>query len=175
MNRACFFDRDGVINDLVFHEIKNQTTAPWIKEEFNIQPGVWEALEKTRSAGFLNLVITNQPDVLDGFVSPEDAVYFASYLKKNFAIDEIFEAYLRGEWKYKPNPGFIDLAKEMFDLDLTCCYSVGDTWKDCVFSALRNIKYVHIGSEPAIGPVRYHAKNITEAVEWILKHWKTSQ
>jgi len=170
MNKAILLDRDGVITKLVWHEIKNEWTAPWTREEFEVLPHVDEALKDAKSMGFFNLIITNQPDVLDGFISVEDCVFFSEYLKQAYQIDEIFEAYSRGDWKYKPNPGFIDQAKDVFNLDLSQCFFIGDRWKDCVCAAQRKVKYIHVGDQDPIGPVRYRAKHIGDALQWIRKY-----
>ena len=168
MNKAIFFDRDGTLVKLVWRDIKNAHTAPWNREEFEVLPGVGDALQKSSNAGFKNLVISNQPDILDGFIQPEDCVYFSFYLMTTFAIEDIFESYRRGAWTYKPNPGHVDIAKEKYNLDLKMCYFVGDTWKDCVCAALRDIPYVHIGSNNPIGPVVHRSKSVAGAVDWII-------
>jgi histidinol phosphatase-like enzyme len=169
VNKAIFFDRDGVLVKPVWRDIKNDYTPPWSRSEFEVFPGVGEALEKSANAGFKNLVITNQPDVLDGFIAADDCVYFSFYLMTTFPIDDIFESYRRGEWSYKPNPGHIDVAKEKHKLNLAHCYFIGDTWKDSVCAALRCLPYVHIGQHTPIGSVAYHADDVSDAVNWILR------
>jgi D-glycero-D-manno-heptose 1,7-bisphosphate phosphatase len=173
-NKAVFLDRDGTLNKLVFREIKNQETAPWTLEEFEIYDGVKEALDMLKSYGFLNLVITNQPDVLDGFLTPENSVKITNKLMKDLPIDEVFECYKRGDWKYKPNPGNIDLAAHMFGLALDDCYYIGDSWKDSVCAALRKIRYVHVGPTDPVGPIRYHAYDFYDAATWVAKHWRST-
>ena len=67
MTRAVFLDRDGVINRAVVRDGK--PFPPASVEETEILPGVAEALKSLRDAGFLLIVVTNQPDVARGTTS----------------------------------------------------------------------------------------------------------
>ena len=67
MKRAVFLDRDGVLNRSM---VKNgRPYAPTSLDEFELMPGVIEAVTSLRAAGFLLIVVTNQPDVATGAVS----------------------------------------------------------------------------------------------------------
>jgi D-glycero-D-manno-heptose 1,7-bisphosphate phosphatase len=59
--RAVFLDRDGVINAAIVRNGKPY--PPDSIEELKILPGVDLALKRLHSAGFLLIVVTNQPDV----------------------------------------------------------------------------------------------------------------
>ena len=52
VNKAVFLDRDGVIN-------KDYVDYVWTPEKFEILPGVVEAFQILRDAGYLLIVITN--------------------------------------------------------------------------------------------------------------------
>jgi D-glycero-D-manno-heptose 1,7-bisphosphate phosphatase len=62
--RAVFLDRDGVINRAFTRNGK--PFPPATLQDLEILPGVAEALAALRAAGFLNVVVTNQPDVATG-------------------------------------------------------------------------------------------------------------
>src|SRR6266545_398518 len=62
--RAVFLDRDGVLNEAIVRE--GRPYAPASLAGIKILPGVKEALQSLREAGFLNIVVTNQPDVATG-------------------------------------------------------------------------------------------------------------
>src|ERR1700686_2762715 len=55
--RAAFLDRDGVINRSLF--VNSLPHAPLSIDDFEILPGVPEALTRLRAAGFANVVVTN--------------------------------------------------------------------------------------------------------------------
>src|SRR5437868_232421 len=62
--RAVFLDRDGVLNRAFVRGGKPY--PPQTLAEFEILPGVAKALNDLRAAGYLNIVVTNQPDVATG-------------------------------------------------------------------------------------------------------------
>ena len=61
MNKAVFFDRDGTINK----EVNYLTRS----EDIEFMPGLFNALEMLKKAGFLNIIITNQSAVARGLLS----------------------------------------------------------------------------------------------------------
>ena len=61
---AVFLDRDGVINANL--ERNGKPVAPTRLSEFRILPGVVEATRLLKEAGYLLIVVTNQPDVANG-------------------------------------------------------------------------------------------------------------
>ena len=62
--RVVFLDRDGVLNR-AFPE-GGTTRPPMSVAELELLPGVPEALARLRAAGFVLVVVTNQPDVARG-------------------------------------------------------------------------------------------------------------
>jgi D-glycero-D-manno-heptose 1,7-bisphosphate phosphatase len=66
MTKAVFLDRDGVINELVYHPELDMTGAPFQASEFKLISGVAEAIHLLNQAGYLVVVISNQPDVAKG-------------------------------------------------------------------------------------------------------------
>ena len=85
--RAVFLDRDGVINQSVVKGGKPY--PPSSIDEVKILPGVPEALEKLRGAGFLLICVTNQPDVARGTQSKEVVESINKFLLKSLCLDEI--------------------------------------------------------------------------------------
>ena len=62
--KAIFLDRDGTINRYVGYLRK--------VEEFELLPGVGEAIRKINASGYLAIVVTNQPVIARGEVSLEE-------------------------------------------------------------------------------------------------------
>ena len=71
LNRAVFFDRDGVLNEAVVHD--GVPHPPASVEDVRIAPGAREAVRAVRDAGWLAIVVTNQPDVARGHRDDGDA------------------------------------------------------------------------------------------------------
>ena len=51
VNKAVFFDRDGVLNHLV-ERANGEFTAPWDVSEFDLIPGAKMAVDLVKSKGF---------------------------------------------------------------------------------------------------------------------------
>lgn len=131
MRRAVFLDRDGVINR---SEIVNGKPYPPANlAAMEILPGVPNALKKLSNAGFLLIVITNQPDVARGTTPRETVEEINNYLAAQLPIDEFrtcFHDNGDGCDCRKPLPGSLLSAARMHNIDLTKSYMVGDRWRD---------------------------------------------
>ncbi len=129
--RAVFLDRDGVINKVIFRNGK--VSSPWKFEEFEILPGVKKVLTKFKKMGFLNIVVSNQPDVKRGFLKKEELEKMNQFLIQNLPIDEIMIC-PHDDNDYcncrKPKPGLILKATKKYEIDLKQSFFIGDGWKD---------------------------------------------
>ena len=70
MNRAVFLDRDGVLTRALVRDGK--AYAPVTPDEMEIDPEAPAALARLKAAGFLLIMVTNQPDVARGITRRED-------------------------------------------------------------------------------------------------------
>ncbi len=63
-SRAVFVDRDGVLNDLVYHKEEGRVLSPFSAEETRVFPFVAATVKALRDElGFKVIVISNQPGV----------------------------------------------------------------------------------------------------------------
>ena len=62
--RAVFLDRDGVLNEAVIQE--GRPYSPSSLQQLKIRPDAASALVRLKAAGFLLIVVTNQPNVARG-------------------------------------------------------------------------------------------------------------
>lgn len=139
--KAIFLDRDGTINKYV-----GFLTKP---EQFELLPGVAEAIKMINKSGFLAIVVTNQPVIARGDCTWDelqqihdkmetelgkegaflDAIYICPHHK-----DKGFEGE-RPEYKYdcecrKPKPGLLLQAAKDFNIDISLSYMIGDDKRD---------------------------------------------
>jgi len=70
-NKAVFLDRDGVINELVYYEEYGILDSPVTVEQFKIFPWVGEEINKFHNSGFKVIIISNQPGIAKGYLSPD--------------------------------------------------------------------------------------------------------
>ena len=131
MVRAVFLDRDGVINANL--ERDGKPVAPTRFSEFRILPGVEEATRNLKAAGFLLVVVTNQPDVATGRTPRADCEAMHAEIRRRLPIDDImvcFHVDADNCACRKPKPGMIFEAAARHGIDLAASYMVGDRWRD---------------------------------------------
>jgi D-glycero-D-manno-heptose 1,7-bisphosphate phosphatase len=131
MQRAVFLDRDGVINKAMVRGGKPY--PPRNLNDLEILPGVNEAMNALHTAGWLLIVITNQPDVARGTALRSDIELINDFLQTSLPIDEFRTCYHDSVDACdcrKPLPGALLAAARIHQIDLTSSYMVGDRWRD---------------------------------------------
>lgn len=139
--KAIFLDRDGTINKYV-----GFLTKP---EQFDLLPGVAEAIKMINKSGYLAIVVTNQPviargdctwgellqihDKMETELGKEGAFLDAIYICPHHK-DKGFEGE-RPEYKFdcdcrKPKPGLLLQAANDFNVDLSQSFMIGDDNRD---------------------------------------------
>jgi D-glycero-D-manno-heptose 1,7-bisphosphate phosphatase len=129
--RAVFLDRDGVINRAVVREGKPYPPAS--VGELEILPGVSEALAQLKAAGFILIVVSNQPDVARGTTPQAIVEAINASLSRALPIDESVMCYHDSGDDCdcrKPRPGMLLDAASKWGVDLSASFMVGDRWRD---------------------------------------------
>lgn len=143
--KAIFLDRDGVINKLVYYPDWQEHESPRTPEDFDLLPGVLDAIQTLQKAGWTLFLISNQPSYAKGKTSLESlhAVqdhlhglfdqagitfkdYFYSYTHPNGVVPE----YTKESEFRKPNPGFLLQAEADYGVNLAQSWMVGDRDSD---------------------------------------------
>ena len=107
--------------------------APTSVADFRILADVDVAIRSLHEAGFLVIVVTNQPDVATGRVKRETVEAMHAILRDRLAVDDIEVCYHVDSDECpcrKPKPGMLLDAARRYDIDLTKSYLVGDRWRD---------------------------------------------
>lgn len=139
--KAIFLDRDGTLNRYVgfLRDIK----------EFELLPGVSEAIRLINASGYLAVVITNQPVIARGEVTVEqldeihkkmatelgkdgaylDAVYYCPHHPDKGFEGEVAELKFDCDCR-KPKPGLLLRAASDLNIDLSESYMIGDSHID---------------------------------------------
>jgi D-glycero-D-manno-heptose 1,7-bisphosphate phosphatase len=162
VKKAVFLDRDGVINRSVVRDGK--PFPPGSLAEVDILPGVEGALALLRRAGYLNIVVTNQPDVRSGKQRLDVVEAMHRRLLGALALDEIRACYHIDEDGCncrKPKPGLLLAAAREHDIDLAGSFMVGDRWRDVLAGQTAGCRvfFIDLGyqeqrPEPPYTPVR---------------------
>ena len=133
--RAVFLDRDGVINKPVVRD--GRPHPPAALEDFELYEDVVAGCAQLDTAGYILVVVTNQPDVARGTQTRE--VVEAIHRKMLDALPQI--ARVETCWHagpnrgdacdcHKPEPGMVLRAAEAHGIDLAQSFLVGDRWRD---------------------------------------------
>lgn len=131
MKRAVFLDRDGVINRAVVQDGK--PFPPRSAAEVEVLPDAHDALLRLREAGYVLIVVTNQPDVARGTQTQSAVEEINARLATELAIDDFMVCYhddAAGCTCRKPSPGGLIEAAARHQVDLKSSYLVGDRWRD---------------------------------------------
>jgi D-glycero-D-manno-heptose 1,7-bisphosphate phosphatase len=174
MRRAVFLDRDGVINRAF---IRNGKPYPPLDSgELEILPGVAEALARLRVAGYLLIVITNQPDVARGTARREAVEAIHAALMARLPLDTVLTCFHDDVDRClcrKPHPGLLYQARDAFDIDLSESVVVGDRWRDIkagISAGCRTVFIDYHYNEPRPPePLDFACGSLDEAATWILK------
>ena len=172
LNRVVFLDRDGVINKPVVRD--GRPYPPGNPEEFEIYPDVASACARLKNAGFLLVVVTNQPDVGEGIQSREVVEAIHAAMCAALPIDRVEVCYERGETSaYKPAPGMLLRAARDLAADLASSYMVGDRWRDidCGYAAGCTTIWIDRGYlEPLRQKPHFRVDSLAAAADRILRH-----
>ena len=141
MKSAIFFDRDGVLNDLVNRD--GGKYSPQNFTDFKIADNALEITKFTSSKGFLNIVLSNQPDISRGTLMMNELNQMTELLLNKLVIDEVFYCKHDDSDKCKcrkPDSGLILKASRRLNIDLNKSYLIGDSWKDIEAAKKANVK-----------------------------------
>ena len=141
LQKAIFLDRDGTINKYV-----GFLTKP---EQFELIPGVADAIKKINKSGYLVIVVSNQPVIARGECTFDELQTIHDQMetllgKEGAFVDEIYycphhkDKGFEGErpdYKFdcdcrKPKPGLLLRAAKDWNIDLGQSYMIGDSDRD---------------------------------------------
>jgi D-glycero-D-manno-heptose 1,7-bisphosphate phosphatase len=131
VRRAVFLDRDGVLNRA--HLVDGVPHPPRSAAELELLPGVVEATQRLAAAGFLLVVVTNQPDIARGTTTTEEVEAIHRALRAQLPLDDVrvcpHDDADRCACR-KPLPGLLLGAARDHDVALSSSVMVGDRWRD---------------------------------------------
>ncbi len=170
MKSGVLIERD-VMLDLATRG--GQQRTPFTLEEFCVNESVLVPLQRLKSAGFLILVTTNQPEISRGNLSRRELDLMHSVLRSRLPVDDLLLC-PHDEADHcpcrKPRAGLFHEAAFKWHLELTQCYVIGHRWQDADAARLVGATSVMIQS-PWLG--HGHADVVTTdfsaAVEKILE------
>ena len=145
MKRAVFLDRDGVLTRALVRD--GIAYAPLTPTEMEIDADAPAALARLKAAGFLLVVVTNQPDVARGITRRQDVETMHATLRAALPLDGCFVCYhddLDACACRKPLPGLLLQAAAAHAIDLAESFMIGDRWRDIDAGAAAGCRTIRI-------------------------------
>ena len=139
MKRAVFFDRDGVLNELVFRN--GGFYSPQSFAQFKIMDSPGLVINKLKKKGFLCIVVSNQPDISRENLKKIELDKMTKVLKNFLIIDDVLYCMhddIDNCSCRKPLPGLLIKAAKKWEIDLKKSFMIGDSLKD--YDAAKNAK-----------------------------------
>lgn len=169
-----FLDRDGVLNEAIVRE--GRPYSPATIDELKLVPDAAAALDRLKAAGFLLIVVTNQPEVARGTQSRSMVESMNSAVAAELPLDGFFTCWHddRDECSCrKPKPGLLEEAAAKLGIDLRRSFLVGDRWRDIDAGAAAGCRTVlidhHYQERVPDNEPDHRSATLDDAVDWILQ------
>ena len=173
VTKAVFLDRDGVLNEFFLRE--GTPHPPAGLHELTIYPDAAGALRRLRQAGYLLIVVTNQPDIARGTQTRAAVDEINAAIGAALPIDEFVVCpHDNGDncRCRKPKPGMVLDAAARHAVDLRRSFLIGDRWRDIDCGASAGVRTVFIergyGERAPEHAPDFVAASLGAAAEWIL-------
>lgn len=169
---AVFLDRDGVL--IHTNVVDGRPYAIKTGDDAVIIDGVKQACVSLHNAGFLLVMVSNQPDVARGLTPKAYVEQTNSVLQADLGLDDVRVCFHDNKDHChcrKPLPGLLTDAAKDFDIDLSRSVMVGDRWRDIVAGSRAGCRTVLIdyGYHEDLPVAPDHvAQSLVDAVPWIL-------
>lgn len=186
LRAAVFLDRDGTLN----HEVNHLSRV----EQLRLYDGTAAALRRLNRSGALAVVVTNQPVIARGELTPEglaaiharldtllgaegayiDRIYHCPHHPDRGFAGEVAALKIDCDCR-KPATGMIDAACRDLSIDRGGAWLVGDSSTDIEAGRRSGLRTVlvrtgHAGRDAkCTTPPDHVVSNVAEAVDWILE------
>lgn len=169
--KCVFLDRDGVLN-------RERGDYTYKLDDFEVLPGVPEALALLKQNGFLLIVVTNQGGVAKGLYTKEAVLACHDKLQGNCTglIDALYFAPSHPAYSEslsrKPDSLMLERAISKYNIDPAASWMIGDSLRDLEAAGKVGIRSILVGDKykPGTYPLQVH--ELQEAADMILKNIK---
>jgi len=152
MNKAVFFDRDGVIN-------KERGDYTFRIDDFIINEGVFDSMRLLSAKNYLLFIITNQGGISKGVYSMDDVEklhkhMLSLFIKETIRIEKIFLCPHHHENENclcrKPGSLLIEKALAIYNIDPLKSYFIGDRDRDIMAAQNAGVTGIKVESNQDI-------------------------
>lgn len=158
---AVFLDRDGVLNPLVLNPATGRMESPLTAQDFLLNEGVTEALRRLEGAGYLLVLVSNQPNYalgkcsfsglaeIHGKMMGELTAAGVSFARLCYCLHHpkgVVPGYSGKCECRKPSPWFLLRASEELGLAMADSWMVGDQPTDVQCGRAAGVRTVRIAA-----------------------------
>ncbi len=142
LNKAIFFDRDGVIND-------NSRYYTYKTEDVVFNDGIFEALKLFQDNDYLIFIVTNQSGIAKCVYTHNDVLEVhrfmsAEFKKRNITITNFYYCPHYPEQSKcicrKPDSLLLEKAIARYKIDKNCAHFIGDMETDMLAAKKAGVK-----------------------------------
>lgn len=169
--KCVFLDRDGVLN-------RERGDYTYKLDDFEVLPGVPEALALLKENGYLLIVVTNQAGVAKGLYQRKDVLACHQKLQEasKSLIDAIYYAPHHPDYSEslsrKPDSLMLERAIARYGIDPNQSWLVGDSLRDLQAAARVGVRAVLVGAQHPPQAHIWQAPGLWEAAQLILAQTK---
>lgn len=165
--KCVFLDRDGVLN-------RERGDYTYALEDFEVLPGVPEALRLLKENGYLLVVVTNQGGVAKGLYTQEDVL--ACHRKLQDSCGSLIDAHYMApshpdysaSLSRKPDSLMLERAIARYNIDPAQSWLVGDSVRDLEAAEKVGVKGILVGDKYKPATHIWQLADLWEAAQFIL-------
>lgn len=194
MNKALFFDRDGIITPMIYEPEEGLVETVRKPQDVSLVFGIETVMKDARAKGYKLIVVSNQPNIGLGKISKDLFEKVRKEMNRQLAeigitLDDEYYAFHHPYAKLqeykdmpdtrKPKPDMILAAAKKYDIDVKESWMIGDGVNDvkagaaagCKTALLGNImeaEYLHVLEENLNGVIpTVMLKKLPEFIKYI--------
>tara|TARA_Y100000996_G_scaffold387235_1_gene345844 strand:- start:87 stop:632 length:546 start_codon:yes stop_codon:yes gene_type:complete len=149
MNKGFFFDRDGILNELVRDD--GSLRPPNNTKELVLNYEIFDSINKLKRF-FKIFIVTNQPDVARGSLSKNNLMEINKIINKKLVFDDIEIEIEDDTNKKKPNPFMLNRLIKKYNIDSKNSWIFGDRWVDIQAGKSAGLKTILLEKEYSYDP-----------------------
>ncbi len=163
MQRSVLLDRDGTLVT-TYPQDGLPDRGPRTSDQIVLLPGVFDGCRRLKDAGYLLILITNQPDIVRGLTTEPEQMAINRALAHVLQLNDVYMCPHDGDWCAcrKPRPGLIWAAAVAHELTLAQCWMIGNSDNDYNAAISAGVTPLLVSDD----------KSFDGRVQWILDHSK---
>jgi D-glycero-D-manno-heptose 1,7-bisphosphate phosphatase len=176
MKKATFIERDTLLN---LAGKAGQRETPTVLDNFQLKDSALEGLQRLKSAGFVLIATTNQPEISAGTISRRDLDRMHEILRANLPLDDLFVC-PHDESDHcpcrKPRAGLFHEAAFKYHLLLGLSFVISHRWQDAEAARLLGATSLLVES-PWLGRGHHDfiVRDFEAAVDKVLERERTQR